>query len=205
VLPRELITGGANGKGCTKIGVCGKDPEVSALQDLLVYTLKGLWLSVMEGKKVGVHDHEVNLFLTNASAPPQKEGREGTKATLGKQPLIKILDWGIAGLNYPKGQSNTELLQSLANGILGTADYISPEQARDSGSADTRSMDALGKAVSRDEILDKAWSADEFPTSRTVDNFIVRLRKLVEPDPDEPHVIRSIRGVGYLLTEVIHE
>ena len=63
----------------------------------------------------------------------------------------------------------------------------------------------VGKAVSRDEILDKAWSADEFPTSRTVDNFIVRLRKLVEPDADQPRVIRSIRGVGYLLTEVIRE
>jgi two-component system alkaline phosphatase synthesis response regulator PhoP len=63
----------------------------------------------------------------------------------------------------------------------------------------------VGKAVSRDEILDKAWSADEFPTSRTVDNFIVRLRKLVEPNADEPRVIRSIRGVGYLLTEVIRE
>ena len=63
----------------------------------------------------------------------------------------------------------------------------------------------VGKAVSRDEILDKAWSADEFPTSRTVDNFIVRLRRLVEPNADEPQVIRSIRGVGYLLTEVIRE
>jgi two-component system, OmpR family, alkaline phosphatase synthesis response regulator PhoP len=63
----------------------------------------------------------------------------------------------------------------------------------------------VGKAVSRDEILDKAWSADEFPTSRTVDNFIVRLRRLVEPDVDEPRVIRSIRGVGYLLTDATHE
>jgi two-component system alkaline phosphatase synthesis response regulator PhoP len=63
----------------------------------------------------------------------------------------------------------------------------------------------VGKAVSRDEILDRAWSADEFPTSRTVDNFIVRLRRLVEPGPGEPQVIRSIRGVGYLLTEVARE
>jgi two-component system alkaline phosphatase synthesis response regulator PhoP len=62
-----------------------------------------------------------------------------------------------------------------------------------------------GKAVSRDEILDKAWSAEEFPTSRTVDNFIVRLRRLVEPDADEPRVIRSIRGVGYLLSDLKHE
>jgi two-component system alkaline phosphatase synthesis response regulator PhoP len=63
----------------------------------------------------------------------------------------------------------------------------------------------VGKAVSRDEILDRAWSADEFPTSRTVDNFIVRLRRLVEVDAAEPRVIRSIRGVGYLLTEVIRD
>jgi two-component system, OmpR family, alkaline phosphatase synthesis response regulator PhoP len=60
----------------------------------------------------------------------------------------------------------------------------------------------VGKAVSRDEILDQAWSAEEFPTSRTVDNFIVRLRRLVEPDIDDPKIIRSIRGVGYLLTEI---
>lgn len=60
----------------------------------------------------------------------------------------------------------------------------------------------VGKAVSRDEILDVAWSPDEFPTSRTVDNFIVRLRKLVETNAAEPRLIRSIRGVGYLLTEV---
>ncbi|MGB8692495.1 MAG: response regulator transcription factor [Steroidobacteraceae bacterium] len=63
----------------------------------------------------------------------------------------------------------------------------------------------VGKAVSRDEILDRAWSADEFPTSRTVDNFIVRLRRLVEDDAAEPRVIRSIRGVGYLLTEVVRD
>lgn len=63
----------------------------------------------------------------------------------------------------------------------------------------------VGKAVSRDEILDRAWSADEFPTSRTVDNFIVRLRRLVEADSGEPQIIRSIRGVGYLLTAVTRE
>lgn len=63
----------------------------------------------------------------------------------------------------------------------------------------------VGKAVSRDEILDRAWSADEFPTSRTVDNFIVRLRKLIEVDATDPRVIRSIRGVGYLLTEINRE
>ncbi|MGC4029469.1 MAG: response regulator transcription factor [Steroidobacteraceae bacterium] len=58
-------------------------------------------------------------------------------------------------------------------------------------------VERSGAAVTRDEILDRAWSPDEFPTQRTVDNFIVRLRKLVERDPSHPVTIRSIRGVGY--------
>ena len=45
----------------------------------------------------------------------------------------------------------------------------------------------------------RAWAQDEFPTERTVDNFILRLRRLVEADPANPVTIRSIRGVGYQL------
>ncbi len=59
-------------------------------------------------------------------------------------------------------------------------------------------VERRGKVVSRDEILNHVWSEDEFPTSRTVDNFIMRLRRLIEENPEEPAVIRSVRGVGYL-------
>jgi two-component system alkaline phosphatase synthesis response regulator PhoP len=60
-------------------------------------------------------------------------------------------------------------------------------------------LEKSGKAVSRDEILNRAWAQDEFPTERTVDNFVLRLRRLVERDPANPQTIRSIRGVGYQL------
>jgi hydroxylamine reductase len=56
----------SNGKGCTKIGVCGKDPELSALQDLLIYSLKGLAIHAIAGRKVGVIDQDVNVFMTKA-------------------------------------------------------------------------------------------------------------------------------------------
>lgn len=56
-----------------------------------------------------------------------------------------------------------------------------------------------GKVVSRDEILNRVWSVDEYPSPRTVDNFILKLRKIVEIDPEDPKCIRSIRGVGYQL------
>jgi two-component system, OmpR family, alkaline phosphatase synthesis response regulator PhoP len=60
-------------------------------------------------------------------------------------------------------------------------------------------VERAGNAVTRDDILDRAWSQDEFPTQRTVDNLIVRLRRLVERDSARPQSILSIRGVGYQL------
>lgn len=54
-----------------------------------------------------------------------------------------------------------------------------------------------GKVVSRNELLDKVWGYDVFPTTRTVDNHIVKLRKQVEDVPSEPKLITSVRGVGY--------
>lgn len=54
-----------------------------------------------------------------------------------------------------------------------------------------------GQVVSRDEILDTVWGQDQFPSSRTVDNFIVGFRKLFETDQRNPHHFQSIRGVGY--------
>ena len=60
-------------------------------------------------------------------------------------------------------------------------------------------VEKRGCVVSRDEILNHAWSQDEYPTPRTVDNFIMRLRRLVEVNPEEPLVIKSIRGIGYQL------
>jgi hydroxylamine reductase len=56
----------SKGEGCTKIGVCGKQPEVAALQDLLVYATKGLSQYAVEGRKVGVSDPEVDRFTAKA-------------------------------------------------------------------------------------------------------------------------------------------
>ncbi len=60
-------------------------------------------------------------------------------------------------------------------------------------------VDRRGEVVSRDEILDQIWSQDEYPTPRTIDNFVLRLRRWIEPEPEQPIYIRSVRGVGYVL------
>ena len=56
----------AKGEGCTKIGVCGKQPETAALQDLLVHAVKGLSLVAVEARKAGVSDDAVNRFTCQA-------------------------------------------------------------------------------------------------------------------------------------------
>lgn len=54
-----------------------------------------------------------------------------------------------------------------------------------------------GKTVSRDELLDKVWGIDEYPTTRTVDNHILKLRKKIEKDPANPDFIITVHGIGY--------
>ena len=57
-----------------------------------------------------------------------------------------------------------------------------------------------GEVVSRTEILDRVWGYDAFPTTRTIDNFIVRLRRTIEADAQNPRYIHTVRGTGYRLT-----
>ncbi len=57
-----------------------------------------------------------------------------------------------------------------------------------------------GEVVSRDEILDRVWGQEVFPSSRTIDNFVVRLRRLFEPDPQNPIHFHTVWGVGYRFT-----
>jgi two-component system, OmpR family, alkaline phosphatase synthesis response regulator PhoP len=60
-------------------------------------------------------------------------------------------------------------------------------------------FDHKNEVVSRDSLLEKVWGYDVYPTTRTVDNFIVKLRKFFEEDQKKPKYIHSIRGIGYKL------
>jgi len=60
-----------------------------------------------------------------------------------------------------------------------------------------------GKIVSRDELLENVWKIDSLIETRTVDNFIARLRKYFEPNPEKPIYIKSVRSAGYILS-LIH-
>ncbi|SFD93387.1 response regulator transcription factor [Thermophagus xiamenensis] len=53
------------------------------------------------------------------------------------------------------------------------------------------------ETVDRDELLDEIWGTDYQPTSRTIDNFILKLRQKIEEDPNDPRIILTVHGIGY--------
>lgn len=57
------------------------------------------------------------------------------------------------------------------------------------------------EVVSREKILQSVWGYQVFPTTRTIDNFILSFRKYFESDPREPKHFHSVRGVGYKFSE----
>jgi len=87
----------AKGTGCTVHGVCGKSPDVAALQDLLVHACKGLSMVAVRARKFGVKDHEADVFvvqalfstLTNVNFDPASLGGLVTKAATLAERLDK--------------------------------------------------------------------------------------------------------------------
>ena len=65
--------------------------------------------------------------------------------------------------------------------------------------------DSEGGPVSRDRFLDVVWGYTAFPTTRTVDNYIAKLRAKLEPDPENPKWILTVHGVGYRLDLQNHD
>jgi DNA-binding response OmpR family regulator len=54
-----------------------------------------------------------------------------------------------------------------------------------------------GETLSRERLLSEVWGYEHFPTTRTVDAHIVRLRQKLEPSPEQPHFFLTVHGVGY--------
>ena len=58
-------------------------------------------------------------------------------------------------------------------------------------------VERAGQVVSRDEILERVWGYEVSPSTRTVEHMVLRLRKQIEPDPERPRYLHTVRGLGY--------
>jgi hydroxylamine reductase len=107
----------AKGQGCTVIGVCGKTPEVATLQDLLVYTLRGLSQLAIEAGKVGVKDEKIGVFtcealfatLTNVNFDPDRIIEYIKKAVEYRDSLRKKIQAAGGHIDATSGPANLVL------------------------------------------------------------------------------------------------
>ncbi len=111
----------AKGTACTVQGVCGKSPEVAALQDLLIYALMGLSQVAVEGRKFGVSDREVNVFtvkacfstLTNVDFDPERFVRLIHEAAAKREVLNDKVAAAGGKADFPDGPAHLAPKSSL--------------------------------------------------------------------------------------------
>lgn len=104
------------GKGCTVMGVCGKEPEVALLQDLLMYCLMGLSQVVVEAERLGIKNRKIGVFnvkaaystLTNVNFDPQRFIELIQQSVVLRDQLIDQLDALGQYVRIPEGPATFE-------------------------------------------------------------------------------------------------
>jgi two-component system, OmpR family, alkaline phosphatase synthesis response regulator PhoP len=151
------------------------------------------------------------IFLTARTAPADRiRGLRVGDDHLGKPFELEELLLRVRKLLQRAGRSEAEPVVShyaFAGNTVDFVSYIAKGRDGQERTLSQREMMLLrllvereGEVVSREEILQKVWGYNVFPTTRTVDNFIVAFRKYFEEDPRTPRHFHSIRGVGYRFT-----
>ena len=148
---------------------------------ILMLTAKGGEIDKVIGLEIGADDYiskpfSIRELLARVKAHLRRENRGG-EAVLSVVQLENVkIDFG--HYKVIRGSDETDLT-SLEADVLR---YLIGQE---------------GKVVSRDNLLDKIWGYEKFPTTRTIDNHILKLRKKIEIDPNHPRHILTVYGGGY--------
>lgn len=158
-----------------------------------------------EGNRVPI------LFLTAKGSPPDRiRGLEaGGDDYLAKPFHLRELLLRIRAILRRRGTAASALPPAQSVLTFGegcVVDFASYEATGPGGKAALTQKEAAllrllaeeeGRVVSRAEILNRVWGRDVFPTTRTIDNFIVRFRRIFETEPEAPRHFQTVRSVGY--------
>ncbi len=155
---------------------------------ILFLSAKGSGKDRVEGLKIGGDDYLTKPF-------------DLEELLLRVSKLIKRHDGthSLAELNeYSFGQGNhVHFLHFTIRDCEGNATEISKKEIM----LLKLLIQRKGEVVSREEILEKIWGYDVFPSTRTIDNYILAFRKYFETDSRNPKHFHSVRGVGYRFTD----
>lgn len=156
------------------------NPKTSALPIIMV-TAKAEELDQVAGLTVGADDYVTKPFSVGELVARVRAVLRRVERANNAPALVRIgkADVNLAG-HIATCEGHEEPLSSYEVALL------------------TLLLERVNEAVSRDEILDKVWGVQAI-NNRAVDNFIVKLRRKVEPSPDKPQHILTVYGHGYKL------
>jgi two-component system alkaline phosphatase synthesis response regulator PhoP len=171
--------------GMSGLDVCRELRQKKMSVPILMLTAKGEEIDRVVGLEIGADDYmskpfSVRELLARIKAHLRREKRE--PRPLPQTWLCGGVEIDFARFKVRRGGGEIDLT-SLEVDIL---KYLIAHK---------------GEVVSRDALLDKVWGYEQFPTTRTIDNHILKLRKKIEDDPSRPRHILSIYGEGYRFIE----
>lgn len=164
--------------GISGFDVC-REIRKKSKTPILIISAKGTSNDRVNGLKLGADDYLVKpfnleelLLRVNILIDRQKQSFEPDTFVFGNNEInFKTYQAKASGENINLSKREIELLKLL--------------------------ISKKNEVVSRDLILDQIWGTENFPTSRTIDNYILNLRKYFEKDSRNPQYFKSLRGVGY--------
>ncbi len=160
--------------------ICRKIKKEKPEQPIIMITARGSEMDKVSGLDLGADD-----YITKPFSIPELLAR--IRAVLRRFSLEKevpdIYNFGDVKLDFKKYQAFVNNIEvKLSSKEFEILKYL---------------INHEGEAVHRHDLLNTVWGYEAMPTTRTVDNFILDLRKKLEENPSEPKHIVSVRGVGY--------
>jgi DNA-binding response OmpR family regulator len=161
--------------------VCRELRRAGLRTPILVLTAKAQEAEKVMGFELGADDYVTKPFGT-------RELRARIKALLRRaggepEPSLECCRFGEVEVDFRRGELRRN----------GAAVELTPIEFK----LLALFIQAKGRVLSRDRLLDGAWGPDTFASARIVDNHIANLRRKIEPDPANPRYLRNVRGLGY--------
>ena len=160
--------------------VCRRIRDAGFRIPILMVTAKSQEIDIVRGLEVGADDYITKPFSVREVLARVKAALRRTDAGKG---LSRILRIGETTVDLVKGK--TEKGDETFN--LGHFELEILKMLVENAEA----------PVERNKLLDVIWGLEGFPTTRTVDNHIVSLRRKIEPDPKHPRHIVTVHSIGY--------
>lgn len=166
--------------------VAGTLREKQNFVPILMLTARGRPEDVLKGFEAGADDYlpkpfDLEIFLARLNGLLRRREwsrRESSRDRLGDTFTINGKTIDFANLELRDGNETIHLTMMEIKLLR----YL---------------IEHEGQTVSRNTILEDVWGLQEDTDTRAIDNFIVRLRKYLEDKPNDPQIVRTVRGVGY--------